>query len=144
MKRYKLVGFNYHWYERGKIYDEDFVPKGLVSGVKDLVQVFPKDWEEVKEEFSLPEIWCVEVHNNDQFHSVRKYLAKLPGCKFGENHPAGHNPFYKNSPKNYFIGMYDTNGFFYNQIYHKESHASIITFEQFEKYIKYGKRNYWL
>jgi len=97
MRRYKLIDDDYGVYIKGKIYDEDYKDSSSSSAsVKELVALFPHDWEEIKEEFSLPEKWCIKVNaynlaivgkwfnENSQTtaHDYHKYLGYLHFPKF--------------------------------------------------------------
>jgi len=84
-------------------------------------------------EFEVPKYYTVEVHSNEEFHIVRKYMENDFKGRF-KNHD-DYNPFSGFNRNQYYIGYYaDGNTNFYNGYYNKY-HAPLITFDQFKQYV---------
>jgi len=82
----------------------------------------------------MPKYWCVEVHSNEEFHTVRESLGNLRTPSHRRM-----NPFPKYNK--FYIGYRNPDRGFYNNSYSPEWHGELITFEQFKtKHIKTRKQ----
>lgn len=80
-----------------------------------------------KEEFILPEKWCVIGNNQKEYDLISKYVRKNGGEHYTDeaNFPLEHIPYFKNSE-------YVTSNFKTSPI---NKGYTEITFEQFKKYV---------